>query len=334
MNRRLRKVYQIRAWCPKVKGFRTTSLAMTWRRKSAIASLIVLALIASSVGAWKSYEYMEWLNGIRAGEAWLRRNLYPRPRFWWNYDSVSGFALSYKGDEQMLTLLRGETGSIELVISANASWDVEHCPKFNSCELHILGTLDGSGQRAIVPPGVRAEFTPSNVTLPSGGNVSVLHTISVDPDATTGQYVYFAVVRIANYGWIIGDAFWLDIGPYTPHGNFSLVEDMEDFIARDEINVSRKVRAETFGGAYSFDVRSEGPPLNVTLEIVNIDMPEGVKLSVPQQVFVPARSQAWVVVEIGSYASPEVGRTYHFKVICRSGNETHVANFNILVYIP
>jgi len=303
-------------------------------RKVAIASLIVLALIASGVGAWKLIEYMEWLSGIRAGEAWLRRHIYPRPHFWWNYSSISGFSLGHKGDEQMLTLLRGETGSIELEISANARWDVEHCPKYNSCELYVFGTLDGSGDRKIVPPGVRAEFAPPNFTLPSRGNVSVLHAISVDPDAPTGQYVFFAVVRIANYGWIVGDAFWLTIGPYTPHGNFSLVEGMGDFIARDEINVSLKVGAEVWGGTYSFDIRSEGPPLNVTLEIVNVDMPEGVKLSVPQQVFVPAGSQAWVDVDIGPYASPEVGRTYHFRVICRAGNETHVANINISVYLP
>jgi len=97
--------------------------------------------------------------------------------------------------------------------------------------------------------------------------------MSVEPEAPTGQYVYFAVVGIANYGWIVDDAFWLVIGPYTPHSNFSLVEGMEDFIARDEINVSLKVGAEVCGGTYSFYIRSEGQPLNIMLKILNIDIP-------------------------------------------------------------
>jgi len=308
------------------------------RWKGVITLLIVLALIISFI----VYIGIMESEARREGEAWLRRHQYPSPGFWWDFSSASGFDLGYRGSERMLTLLRGGTGSIELVISTNACRKL--CPKLNSCELSLYGTLDGSGSWAILPPGVKAEFTPTNFTLPAGGNVSVLQTITTNPDAPTGCYYYGVGIRITNGTGFVG--FWLVIDPYTPHGDFSLVVgyggDVEDFIARDELNITEKVGEEIWrpsgvtdnfgsGGTYSFDIRSEGPPLNVTLEIVNIDMPEEVKLSVPQQVFVPAESQVFVDVGIGYNANPVVGRTYHFKVICRSGNETHVANYNILV---
>lgn len=322
-----------------MNGLSRSGLKGRW--KVAIALLIVLALIVGGVGACKLLEYMEWLSEKRAGEEWLRRECsYRKLGFWWNFSSISGFDLGYRGGERMLTLLLGEKGSIELVIKG----DYWHLSKaigqnlYKTCELSLYGTIDDSGSRVILPPGVRAEFTTSNVTLPAGGNVSVLQTINADPDAPTGCYYYGVGIKInSTYTRYFGADFWLVIGPYTPHGNFSLIEGTEDFIARDEINISRKVGAEiwmTTDIICRFDIRSEGSPLNVTLEVVNVDMPEGVKLSVPQQVFVPAGSRVFVDETIGPYANPEVGKTYHFKVICRSGNETHIANFNIIVYIP
>jgi len=305
-------------------------------RRKALTSLIVLALIVSgSVFLGWMYSEAE-REQRREREDWLRRNQYPRPRLWWNFSSASGFDLNYRGDERMLMLLRGETDSIELFISTNAC---RLCPKLNACEINIYGTLVGSRSQIILPPGVRVTFTPPNVNLPAGGNVSVLQTIAADPDAPTGCYYYSVGIRLTNSTEIgfteIGFdvRIWLVIGPYTPHGNFSLIGYPIDFIARDELFLNYTLALwMKYNLSWWFTIRSEGPPLNVTLQVVNVDMPKEVKFPPPQHVFVPAESQLDVYGEnINPNASLEAGKTYHFKVIAKSGNETHVANFEVSV---
>lgn len=306
-----------------------TRLARRW---IVIASLIVLA---SLIGGLAFYMECLYSNYRMEYEGWLRLHRCRYINVRWNFKSATEFNVGYKGDLRVLTLQRGKTGSIELVIKS----DLDNTSKligrnlYGSCDLSPYGTIDGSGFYHILPPGISIEFTPSSITLPAGRSVSVLQTITADPDAPIGQYIYFGSI----YNWDSSDSFWLVIGPYTPHGNFSLVEGREDFIARDEINVTREIDWQTLAYwqnlSWDFMIRSEGPPLNVTLEFVNVDLPEGVKLPGPQQVFVPAGSQVSVNGDnIGPYDNWEPDRTYRFKVIAKSGNEVHVANFEISVY--
>jgi len=234
---------------------------------------------------------------------------------------------------EQLSLQPGQAASIEMLFTSES--DLVEKVK----ELYV--TLDGSGRREILPKGVRAEFKPSNFTIPPHGNVSVIHTITVDQDAPIGAYYVhttFTYTTPGGDGGVLGNTIWLVIGPSKPYhgsGNFSLAAGSDDIAAYDELNITDMAMAgQKEIWEFDFHIRSEGPPLNVTLELVNINVPEEVRLYLTNlkgnQVFVSVGSQWLVIVQAIVPWNTQPGK-YRFQVIARSGNETHTCNFDLLI---
>jgi len=243
-----------------------------------------------------------------------------------NLASASGFVIGERANEPQLTLLRGGKGTIQVTVTSMTD------KVLNVTLSSTLGAIGASVAQKL-PPGVKAEFVPSILTLTHRENKSATLTLIADKDAPVGAYYYHVAASSAQFG-VGGPSFWLVIGPYTPHQGFSLV-DYNDFIAKNETTIGVDVveGTSTTLGPAGFIVRSEGQPLLVRMDVVNIDVPKSVNLTLPllaNPISLQAGSQTGVDVFVKVPYGVKLG-TYHFEVVATSGSEKHTANFELSI---